>query len=203
MTFDNADELHKISAIAPETKMVLRILTDDSKSVCRFGVKFGASLSIVPLLLQTAKDLKIDVIGISFHVGSGCFDASSFGDAVVRARKAFDIGTALGFDFSILDIGGGFPGASPVGLQFEEIASLIGPMIDDLFPQNVRVISEPGRFFVSAAYTLAVNICSRRVVARDVMDGDEKGAVSSGNDHPTFMCTYLSYRLIINSLRLH
>jgi len=187
MTFDNADELYKISAIAPETKMVLRILTDDSKSICRFGVKFGASLAIVPALLKTAKELNIDVIGISYHVGSGCFDATSFGDAVLRARKAFDIGAALGFDFTLLDIGGGFPGASPTGLQFEEISSLIGPMIDELFPENIRVISEPGRYFVSAAYTLAVNVCSRRVVARDASISLEGAFPSPRDDHPTFM----------------
>lgn len=35
MTFDNADELRKVQAINPQAKMVLRIITDDSKSVCR------------------------------------------------------------------------------------------------------------------------------------------------------------------------
>lgn len=36
MTFDNADELHKVAAIdASKAKMVLRILTDDSHSVCK------------------------------------------------------------------------------------------------------------------------------------------------------------------------
>jgi hypothetical protein len=39
----------------------------------------------------------------SFHVGSGCYDAQAFGDAVVRARKAFDIGKSLGFEFRLLD----------------------------------------------------------------------------------------------------
>jgi ornithine decarboxylase len=186
MTFDNADELYKIKSIAPNSQLVLRILTDDSKSLCRFGVKFGASLSIVPSLLSIAKKLNLKVIGISFHVGSGCFDASSFTDAVELARKAFDIGASLGFDFSLLDIGGGFPGNRPDGLQFKDIAASLGPCIDRLFPSSVKVISEPGRYFVSSAFTLATNIVARRVVSRDATQAE-----SSLDDHPSFMCTML------------
>ncbi|KAL2917334.1 Ornithine decarboxylase [Polyrhizophydium stewartii] len=165
MTFDNADELYKVKDVMPDAKMVLRILTDDSRSICRFGVKFGASLASVPALLRTAKEIGIDVVGISFHVGSGCFDAAAFGDAVMRARQAFDIGLALGFDFKLLDIGGGFPGRSAEGLQFETIANVLRPAIDEHFPDDVRVIAEPGRYFASSVFTLAVNIVARRVVA--------------------------------------
>lgn len=103
MTFDNADELVKVKLHMPDAKMVLRILTDDSKSVCRFGIKFGAAIGLVADLLKLATELEIEVVGISFHVGSGCFDASSFKDAVVLARQAFDIGESLGFNFSLLD----------------------------------------------------------------------------------------------------
>ncbi len=201
MTFDNGDELYKIKSINPRAKMVLRILTDDSKSLCRFGVKFGASLALVPSLLLTAKQLDMEVIGISFHVGSGCYDASSFSDAVHLARKAFDIGAALGFQFTLLDIGGGFPGRSPSGLQFPDIAALLGPTIDELFPdEGVSVIAEPGRYFASSCYTLAVNITSRRVVSRDLSMTAahvDPSVINHGNDHPSFMC-----RLTIANCRL-
>ena len=37
------------------------------------------------------------------------------------------------------------------------------------FPDSmgVRIIAEPGRFFVTSAFTLAVNIIAKRVMARD------------------------------------
>lgn len=108
---------------------------------------------------------------ISFHVGSGCFDATSFTEAVSLAHKAFEIGAAQGFDFELLDIGGGFPGNFPTGLQFKDIAALLGPEIDRLFPSSVRVIAEPGRYFVSTAYTLAVNIVARRAIPSEKMNG--------------------------------
>jgi ornithine decarboxylase len=191
MTFDNADELFKIKLYCPNAKAILRILTDDSKSACRFGAKFGARLDIIPSLLLLAKELNVDVIGISFHVGSGCFDASGFTDAVKLSRKVFDIGLAYGFDFTLLDIGGGFPGNTPQGLKFEDIARVLGPTVDELFPPRVKVIAEPGRYFVTSAFTLAVNIIARRVSSRDVSNGSNihrdvstthRGDVSNGSN---------------------
>ena len=42
-------------------------------------------------------------------------------------------------------------------------------MVDLYFPLStgVSIIAEPGSFFVSSAFTLAVNIISKEVVARD------------------------------------
>ncbi|KAJ8325145.1 Ornithine decarboxylase [Batrachochytrium dendrobatidis] len=191
MTFDNADELYKIKQAMPSAKMVLRILTDDSRSVCRFGIKFGASLAAVPSLLRTARELDIDVIGISFHVGSGCYDASAFSEAVLLARKAFDIGQALDFNFTLLDIGGGFPGRSTEGIQFTDVARLLRPVIDDNFPETVRVIAEPGRYFASSAFTLAVNIFARRVVLRDTIESTTASS-EFGKDSPTTVSSQLS-----------
>lgn len=64
MTFDNAEELHKIKMLYPNAELVLRILTDDSKSLCQLGLKFGAPLDTVDYLLRTAKELDLNVIGV-------------------------------------------------------------------------------------------------------------------------------------------
>lgn len=66
MTFDNAEELHKIKLLYPNAELVLRILTDDSKSLCQLGLKFGAPMERVASLLQTAKDLELNVIGVRY-----------------------------------------------------------------------------------------------------------------------------------------
>jgi len=171
MTFDNSEELIKIKRVAPHSELLLRILTDDSKAVCQLGKKFGASLTAVPNLLKLAQELNLKIRGISFHVGSGCMDANAFADAVILARKAFDIGASLGFNFDMLDVGGGFPGNSESkvskGPLFPEIAKSLGPTIDRLFDKSVRVIAEPGRYYVSAAFTLAVNIVARRTISNE------------------------------------
>lgn len=45
-------------------------------------------------------------------------------------------------------------------------------MVDLYFPPSagVSIIAEPGSFFVSAAFTLAVNVISKEAVARDCQD---------------------------------
>lgn len=50
------------------------------------------------------------MIGISFHVGSGCTDAPVYGYAIKATRKLFDFAKTIGYQFQLLDIGGGFPG---------------------------------------------------------------------------------------------
>ncbi|KAJ1662414.1 Ornithine decarboxylase [Coemansia sp. RSA 1813] len=175
MTFDNADELVKISQLYPGARAILRILTDDSSSLCQLGLKFGASLDTTTSLLATAKSLGIDVVGVSFHVGSGCKSEAAFSDAVLRARRVFDQGEEAGFRFSVLDVGGGFPGrGDQSGLSFAEVAAVLADAIDRYFPRSthgaVRVIAEPGRYFVASAFSLAVNVVARRQVPQSHPD---------------------------------
>lgn len=159
MTFDNSDELYKIARAHPRAKVIVRILTDDSKSLCAFGIKFGAPLVTVPGLLAKAKELNLDVIGVSFHVGSGCYDPSVYTDAIMRARAVFDMGKDAGYTFSLLDVGGGFEDS-----LFEQAANYLNKAIEQYFPdrRNIRIIAEPGRFYVSKAFRLAANIIARR-----------------------------------------
>jgi len=59
----------------------------------------------------------------SFHVGSACYDATAYSSAVVSARAVFDMAEDAGFQFNLLDIGGGFPGQASVKPSFEEVRS--------------------------------------------------------------------------------
>ena len=186
MTFDNVDELYKISRTHPSAKLVVRILTDDSKSLCRLGLKFGAPLVTVPGLLAKAKELNLDVIGVSFHVGSGCYDSSAFADAISRARMAFDMGKEAGYNFSLLDVGGGFEDAT-----FEANASVLWSAIERYFPdrRTIRIIAEPGRFYVSKAFRLAANIIARRAPIAD--DPCPSATSIEEADGPAVMCMCL------------
>jgi ornithine decarboxylase len=105
MTFDNELELYKIRQFHPNARMVLRIKVDDSHSVCRLGLKFGADIERVPHLLQVAKNIGVNIIGCSFHVGSGCESADAYTDAISNAKYVFELGRQLGFDMTLLDIG--------------------------------------------------------------------------------------------------
>ena len=64
ITFDNIEELYKIKRLFPDAQLIIRVLTDDSKALIRLGDKFGASLDNTNSLLQTARELDLNVIGV-------------------------------------------------------------------------------------------------------------------------------------------
>lgn len=164
MTFDNVDELQKIKEHYPEAKMVLRILPQAVKAQCVLGNKFGAPYESVARLIRAAKTLSVDVVGVSFHVGSGCQDAQGYAYALRLARRVFDDLIAADFQPYLLDIGGGFPGTDEDVLSFDEIADVLVPTLDELFPTSsgVQVIAEPGRFMVTRAFTLMTSVIAKR-----------------------------------------
>ncbi|PGH10361.1 ornithine decarboxylase [Blastomyces parvus] len=173
MTFDNSDELYKIKEMCPDAELYLRILTDDSASLCRLSMKFGASLSIARSLLELAKELKLNVVGVSFHVGSGAEDPRSFVKAVEDSRYVFDQAAEVGFDLKVLDVGGGFSEDT-----FERFAATLSDALDEHFPPHVRVIAEPGRYYVASAFTLAANVIARRDVSLEMSDSASTDSVT-------------------------
>ncbi|KAJ8333064.1 hypothetical protein SKAU_G00419600 [Synaphobranchus kaupii] len=191
-------------------RLVLRITTDDSKMVFRLSVKFGATLKSCRLLLERAGELGLNNIGVSFHVGSGYTDPETYTQAISDARCVFDMGE-LGYNMTLLDIGGGFPGFDDSKLKFEDViisllslssytktflarlkwvqfTAVINPALDKYFPADseVRVIAEPGRYYVSSAYTLAVNIIGKKVVMKEQLTcGDSTSFISHSSNTPT------------------
>lgn len=181
-TFDNADELVKMAAVAPNARLLLRIATEDSAALCPLSSKFGAALADVPMLLRLGVRLGLSIVGVAFHVGSGCTSLASYTTALDASRVVFDIAVSMGLpSMSVLDIGGGFPGFDgDSSITFDEIVAVVRPRIDKLFPPEVDVIAEPGRYLVTSAYSLATQVLSRRFSRpTDVGDGREAGEFAS------------------------
>lgn len=194
VTFDNAVEIEKCSKISKSIELVMRIITDDRGSQCRLSSKFGAPRAKWENLLTTAHKLGMKVVGVSFHVGSGCRDASRYEAALRDAKEIFELAESkFGMKMTVVDIGGGFPGEThslwnPAQhidddeddedeaedgtkdepedrfMFFTEIAEQVAPVIDRLFPDEsgVRIIGEPGRYFIAAAATLCCSVVSAR-----------------------------------------
>lgn len=76
----------RFSKNVSQAKLVLRILPDDKYSLMPFGKKFGASWEESKLLIQKCKDVKANLIGVSFHVGSGCFGTIAYKNAIQLAK---------------------------------------------------------------------------------------------------------------------
>ena len=176
MTFDDVSELYKAKEEFPTAKLLLRIFTDDSASKVRVNEKFGAPLEETEELLSLARSLDLDVVGVSFHIGSDASNPEAFTSAVKDARYVFDRAAEFGYDMKILDVGGGF-----TNWVFEEMAIALSAALDEYFPPSVRIIAEPGRFFVATAYTLATRVAgSRRVRASGPQDLDYHIDINEG-----------------------
>jgi ornithine decarboxylase len=192
MTFDCEEELYKIRLYHPYSQIILRLAVDDSHSICKFNKKFGCHLDQVEPLLKIAKALSLNVVGVSFHVGSGCKSPKSFYDAIADTKKAYDIGKDMGIDMKIIDIGGGFPGNDKT--MFEEIAQNINEAIKEFYSEikdEIQFIAEPGRYFSQRSHTLVLNVIGKKVN----QVGDEKQFIYYLNDglYGSFNCIYFDH----------
>lgn len=163
MTCDSVSELYKIKSIYPNAKVVLRIRFDAEDALLSLGAKFGCDPVEAPQLIELCKTLKLDLIGFSFHVGSGCKNFEIYKQALYVVRELFNFASTIGFLLNFVDIGGGFLGNN-ISLM-DKYAKSINQAIQEYFPDpSVIIISEPGRYFVSSAFTLVTNIHSKKTL---------------------------------------
>jgi ornithine decarboxylase len=123
-------------------------------------------------LLAVAKSLGLNIAGVSFHVGSGCGDSAAYRTALEHSLRVFAEAEAIGFPpLRVVDLGGGFPGDSggyggPGMPTFQQLAGVIREELgrfQRLYGAGkVRFIAEPGRYFVSAATSIATMVYSRK-----------------------------------------
>lgn len=182
MTFDSVEEATKIQAIYPEAELVLRIAVEETDAPCPMGKKFGAPLELWDEILDGCLKLKVNLKGVSFHVGSGGCSFDVYKSSVEAARVIFDKVKALKMKpMDLLDIGGGFSISNSCNKDwkvtnqsnnFEDVAPKISAMIAKLFPETtgknpaVKLIGEPGRFICQDS----VSTCVRIYLARQQKD---------------------------------
>ena len=162
MTFDSPEELRKVHRLYPAAELVLRICIDDKDSHHNFASKFGLHVDRVPATLGIAAQLGANIIGVSFHVGTNCQNFASYRSYLTAALRVFEQARDYGFNFRFLDIGGGFPPAVEPYDLMRRIGEVVNPLLDK-FPEGTEFICEPGRYFPSMAYTIAVNMYCRKI----------------------------------------
>lgn len=161
---ENEAELSKISRLHPNAKLLLQLSTQ--AHAAETSMAFGFSLKSCRHLLEAAKGLGVQVVGVTFHIPSSCQDLQeAYTHALSDARCVFDMGADLGFNMNILDIGGGFTGTE---FQLKQVESAVRPLLDAYFSplSGVQVLAQPGSFYVASAFSLAVNVIGKKVVTR-------------------------------------
>ncbi|GFX81763.1 ornithine decarboxylase [Trichonephila clavipes] len=163
MTFDSKEEVLKIHKYYPEAKLLLRLTPEDVQCSFDLSDKFGCEAEDAMEVLSLAKSLNLKVIGVSFHVGGLCKNPNSYAATIKTSREVFQLGKKLGFDFKVLDIGGGFTGSKGSDELFDEITQVIKSALEEHFPEpDIEIIAEPGTFFAGSAVSLMTAICGKK-----------------------------------------
>jgi ornithine decarboxylase len=162
VTYDNADELKKIKEHCDTAGVVLRLKVPDIGSQVEMSSKFGAEPGEARDLIAQAFELGLVVEGLSFHVGSQCTTFDNYTAALDIASQILHDARKKGHPVKIVDIGGGFPVPYDSRVpQFEKLAAVINAECERLFPADVDVIAEPGRFMVATAAVLVSEIVGK------------------------------------------
>jgi ornithine decarboxylase len=162
VTYDNSDELRKIKEDCDTAGLILRLKVPDTGSQVEMSSKFGAEPGEAGHLIRQAFDAGLVVEGLSFHVGSQCTNFDNYAAALSITSDIFHDARAKGFNLKIVDIGGGFP--VPYDAQvpkFAKLAKLINTECQRLFPEDIEIIAEPGRFIVASSGKLITEIIGK------------------------------------------
>jgi ornithine decarboxylase len=162
VTYDNSAELKKIKEHCETAGLVLRLKVPDTGSQVEMSSKFGAEPADAQNLIQEAFDLGLAVEGISFHVGSQCTNFDNFTEALAITSVIFNDARKKGFNVNLVDIGGGFPVPyDPQVPEFAKLADILNSEFKRLFPDDIEILAEPGRFIVATAATLISEIIGK------------------------------------------
>jgi ornithine decarboxylase len=167
VTYDNLTELKKIRQYAPHAGVVLRLRVPNTGSMVELSSKFGCDPGEAVDLIGEAFRLGLVVEGISFHVGSQCTNFQNFVQALDMSAAVMKEAKSRGHEVKILDIGGGFPAPYNKHVKpFSALAQNINAEIERLFPKDIQILAEPGRFLVATAATSVA-----RIIGKAVRDG--------------------------------
>jgi ornithine decarboxylase len=180
VTFDNSEELKKLVQHAPHAGLVLRIRVPNTGSMVELSSKFGAHPGEAVDLIVEAFAMGLVVEGLSFHVGSQCTNFENYVQALqISSDIIKETETRTGKKIRILDIGGGFPVKyHPEVKSVKTLAKKLDAEIKRLFPPDMQILAEPGRFLVANACMLVA-----KVIGKAFRDGKPCYYINDGVYH--------------------
>ncbi|XP_043470239.1 ornithine decarboxylase 1-like [Leptopilina heterotoma] len=166
LTADCEHEIYKIKDLFPEAKIIIRFRCDSKITCNSLGVKYGCDAKKEAIeLIRLTKSLGLTLYGFSFHTGSPCGDLTAYNEGIKIAKNLIDQAKAFGcHEVCLIDIGGGFPGESDYDLN--QISNVINESIKNIDP-SIKIISEPGRYYVTAAFVAVAHLFGKKTVIRD------------------------------------
>ncbi len=163
VTYDNFEEIKKVKKFAPNVGMLLRLRVPNTGAVVELSSKFGADPGEAVDLIEASEKAGITVEGLSFHVGSQTTNFQNYVQALELSAGIFKEARLRGFTkMNQLDIGGGFPAPYDANVQpLKELAKILNHEIARLFPEDVAILAEPGRYMVATACTSIAEVIGK------------------------------------------
>jgi ornithine decarboxylase len=165
VTYDNLEEIKKIKRHAPRAGLVLRLKVPNTGAMVELSSKFGAGPGEAVDLILAADREGLVVEGLSFHVGSQTTNFENYVAALQLAAGVYAEAKERGYTkMNLLDIGGGFPAPYDDSVKpFRELAAILRRELDRLFPKEIQILAEPGRFLVATAGYAVSSIVGKAV----------------------------------------
>ncbi len=165
VTYDNYEEIRKIKKYAPQAGLALRLKVPNTGAMVELSSKFGAAPGEAVDLILAADKVGLTVEGISFHVGSQTTNFKNYVAAINLAANIFKEARDRGYTrMNLLDIGGGFPAPYDATVKpFRELAGIINRELNRLFPKNIQILAEPGRFLCATTGTAVSKIIGKAI----------------------------------------
>ncbi len=160
---DSKEEIEKIAACAPGSKVFVRTIVDDSGSVFTMSERFGAPVENVKNLILYAKHLELKTYGISFYVGSQATNADRWANGIKTIKPVIEELMEEGITLEMINIGGGFPVTyhnHETAPHLKEIVTKVHNVLHTL-PYIPKIIMEPGRGIVASSTVLVSEVISK------------------------------------------
>ena len=156
---DAEEELEKIAQHAPGKKVFIRLLVSSAEAEWPLSRKFGCSTSYAIPLLNKARELGLQPVGLSFHVGSQTRHPHMWYDCLDTVSAVWEHARAEGHDLWLLNIGGGFPAFYGKEItDAETYGSKIMAAVKERFEGVTYIMAEPGRGLVGEAGAIAAEV---------------------------------------------
>jgi ornithine decarboxylase len=157
---DSYEEVDKIAALAPGSKIVVRVTIPNTKSVWSLSGKFGIDASETIALFKYIQAKGLIPYGITTHVGSQCEDLDSWLECVRVYQTVLEMAQKADIQLKLVSLGGGLPVryCQPVP-ETEAIGKVIREnLLAYTCSNNYRVSIEPGRAMVATTGILVVTV---------------------------------------------
>jgi len=154
--FDCENELEKLAENAPGSDVFCRLLVNNTGADWPLSRKFGCGPDMAVALMVRARELGLNPVGLSFHVGSQQRNRLAWAAALKEVAFVLRSLKERGIAVSLVNLGGGLPArynerVADIADYGTAITEALNELAHEAGAPVPRLIVEPGRYMVADA----------------------------------------------------